>query len=125
MTGGIPGPTANIQRNRDAAATVIPTYLCPSDVPLEKEGIIAQGTSDGNGKFSLQTLDPNDGAKPGKYKVAFKFVSDIVPDMPGFSGGFQPEKSPIPLKYEDENKSGITATVETDASKNEFKFELK
>lgn len=31
LTGGIPGTTANIQRNRDAAATVIQTYLCPSD----------------------------------------------------------------------------------------------
>lgn len=31
LTGGIPGATANIQQNRVVAATVIPTYLCPSD----------------------------------------------------------------------------------------------
>ena len=31
LTGGIPGATANIQRNRDVAATVISSYLCPSD----------------------------------------------------------------------------------------------
>lgn len=31
LTGGIPGTAANIQRNRDVAATVIPTFLCPSD----------------------------------------------------------------------------------------------
>ena len=93
-------------------------------VPTDKEGIIAQGTSDENGKFSLQTLDPNDGAMPGNYKIAFKYVPEIVPDMPGFSGGVQSEKSPIPLKYGDENKSGITAKVESNASKNDFKFDL-
>lgn len=94
-------------------------------VPVNKQGIIAQGTSDEKGKFSLQTIDPNDGAIPGDYKVSFKYVSDIVPDMPGFSGGVQPEKSPLPLKYEDENKSGITARVDENSSKNDFKFDLK
>ena len=92
-------------------------------VPADKTGSIAQGTSDGNGKFSLQTLDPNDGAKPGDYKVAFKYISEIVPDMPGFAGGVQPEKSPLPLKYEDENKSGHSATVKS--SDNDFTFDLK
>ena len=92
-------------------------------VPADNSGAIAQGTSDENGKFSLQTLNPNDGAKPGDYKVAFKYISDIIPDMPGFVGGIQPEKSPLPLKYEDENKSGHTATVKD--SDNEFTFDLK
>ncbi|MBU6172676.1 MAG: DUF1559 domain-containing protein [Planctomycetes bacterium] len=31
LTGGIPGTAANIQRNRDMAATPIPSFLCPSD----------------------------------------------------------------------------------------------
>ena len=31
LSGGIVGDTVAIQKNRDAAATVIPTYLCPSD----------------------------------------------------------------------------------------------
>lgn len=31
VSGGIPGTAANIQKNRDVAATVIQTYLCPSD----------------------------------------------------------------------------------------------
>ena len=30
-TGGIPGPAANIQKNRVVAATAIPAFLCPSD----------------------------------------------------------------------------------------------
>lgn len=93
-------------------------------VPSDKQGIIAQGTSDENGKFWLQTLDPKDGAMPGNYKVSFKYVSDTIPDMPGFAGGVQPEKSPIPVKYSDENKSGITATVDANTSKSDFKFDL-
>ena len=92
-------------------------------VPADQKGIIAQGTSDENGKFTLQSLEPGDGAMMGNYKVAFKYVSDIIPDMPGFAGGVKPEASPIPLKFGDENKSGFTATVE--ASNNDFKFDLK
>lgn len=94
-------------------------------VPAEAKGMIAQGTSDENGKFSLQTLTPGDGAMLGSYKIAFKFISDTIPDMPGFAGGVKPEPSPIPLKYADENKSGFTATVDVASSKTEFKFDLK
>ncbi len=92
-------------------------------VPADGKGRIAQGTSDDSGKFSLQTEKPGDGALMGDYKVSFKFVSESVPDMPGFAGGAKPEPSPIPLKYGDENKSGFTAKVE--ASNEEFKFDLK
>ena len=92
-------------------------------VPSDGKGRIAEGTSDENGRFSLQTVEPGDGAMVGDYKVSFKYVSDIIPDMPGFAGGVKPEPSPIPLKYSDENRSGFTATVE--ASNNEFKFDLK
>jgi prepilin-type N-terminal cleavage/methylation domain-containing protein len=31
ISGGIPGDAVAIQRNRDVAATVVPTFLCPSD----------------------------------------------------------------------------------------------
>lgn len=89
----------------------------------ESQGMIAQGTSDENGKFTLSTLKPGDGAMMGNYKVAFKYISDTIADMPGFTGGVKPEPSPIPLKYIDETKSGFTATVK--ASDNEFKFDLK
>lgn len=92
-------------------------------VPSDGKGRIAQGTSDESGKFSLQTEKPGDGAMMGDYKVSFKFVSEIVPDMPGFAGGVKPEPSPIPLKYGDETKSGFTAKVEP--SNDEFKFDLK
>ena len=93
-------------------------------VPADLKGLIAEGTTDESGKFELQTRTPGDGAMMGSYKVSFKYVSDVIPDMPGFTGGVKPEPSPIPAKYADENKSGFTATVDTDASKNDFKFDL-
>jgi hypothetical protein len=92
-------------------------------VPSDGKGRIAEGTSDESGRFSLQTEKPGDGAMMGDYKVSFKFVSDIIPDMPGFAGGIKPEPSPIPLKYGDENKSGFTAKVED--TNDEFVFDLK
>jgi hypothetical protein len=91
-------------------------------VPADTKGIIAQGTTEENGKFTLQSLEPGDGAMSGEYKIAFKYVSDVIPDMPGFTGGVKPEPSPIPLKYVDAEKSGFTATVSSD--KTDFKFDL-
>ena len=93
-------------------------------MPSDGKGHIADGTTDATGNFQLQTREPGDGATVGSYKVTFKFVSDVVPDMPGFAGGKKPEPSPIPAKYADETKSGITATVDASASKNDFKFDL-
>ena len=65
-----------------------------------------------------------DGAMPGNYKVALNYVPDTVADMPGFTGGKKSEPSTIPAKYGDSDKSNITATVEKDKSKNEYKFDL-
>lgn len=93
-------------------------------MPVGGKGQLAEGKTDASGKFELQTKEPGDGAMVGEYKVSFKYVSDVIPDMPGFAGGKQAEPSPIPLKYADENKSGITATVAASASKNDFKFDL-
>lgn len=93
--------------------------------PLSKDGLIAEGTSGADGEFELQTRNPGDGAMTGEYKISFKYISDVIPDMPGFAGGVEPEPSPIPEKYADANKSGFTATVAADASKNDFQFDLE
>lgn len=89
------------------------------------KGQIAQGTTDAQGNFKLQTQEPGDGAMVGSYKVAFQFVPDEIPDMPGFAGGKKAPASPIPAKYSDAGTSGITAKVESSASKNVFKFDLQ
>ena len=87
-------------------------------------GMIAEGTTDGDGKFVLQTQEPGDGAMTGTYTVAFKYVPDEIPEMPGFAGA-KKIVSPIPEKYGDSSKSGFTATVAADESKNNFTFDLK
>jgi len=85
------------------------------------KGMIAEGTTDASGKFQLQTKEPGDGAMVGSYTVAFKYVPDEIPDMFATK---KPE-SPIPDKYGDASKSGHTATVDADKSKNNFTFDLK
>jgi len=60
----------------------------------------------------------------GSYTVAFKYVPDEVPQMPGFAGAAK-VVSPIPEKYSDGSNSGHTATVDADKSKNKFTFDLK
>lgn len=94
-------------------------------MPKDGSGQIAEGITDANGNFKLQTRLPGDGAIVGSYLVSFKYVPDETADMPGFTGGKKPEPSPIPEKYGDASKSGFTATVESTASKNVFKFDLK
>lgn len=94
-------------------------------MPTSGSGQIAEGVTDANGAFELQTREPGDGAMVGSYQVSFKYVPDETPDMPGFKGGKKPEPSPIPAKYGDASKSGFTATVDADASSNVFQFDLK
>ena len=91
--------------------------------PADGKGLIAEGTTDAKGNFKLQTQSPGDGAKVGSYNVSFKFVPDVVPEMPGFPGA-KKEVSPIPEKYGDPSKSGFNATVDASASKNVYKFDL-
>ena len=88
------------------------------------KGMMAEGTTDQAGKFTLQTKEPGDGAMVGTYNVAFKYVPDEVPEMPGFEGA-KKVVSPIPEKYADVSSSGHTATVDADKSKNNFTFDLK
>ena len=90
----------------------------------ENTGMIATGLTDAKGEFSLQTNKPGDGAMVGSYKVAFKYVPDEVPVMPGMEGA-KKVVSPIPEKYGDASKSGKTATVDADKSKNNITFDLE
>ena len=99
----------------------INVMLMPS---VGSSGMIAEGTTDESGKFALRTKEPGDGAMVGSYTVAFKYVPDEVPQMPGFAGAAK-VVSPIPEKYSDGSKSGLTATVDADESKNKFTFDLK
>ena len=92
----------------------------------DEEGMLASGTTDSAGRFTLTTSATGDGAVPGKYKVAISIVPEEVAPMPGFpeEKDYMPPVSPLPKKYTDVNTSDLLFTVETDASKNDFKIEL-
>lgn len=123
--GGGDGPTLvpaqGVVNYKGKAIGKISVTLTPSG---GGKGMIAEGTSDESGKFKLQTKEPGDGAMVGSYTVAFNYVPDEVPEMPGFAGAAK-IVSPIPEKYGDASKSGHTATVDADKSKNNFTFDLK
>ncbi len=91
---------------------------------IPDKGMLASGITDAEGRFDLTTSDPGDGAIVGAYKVSINFVPEQTPEMPGFPGSENAPKSPIPTKYADVSTSGLTATVDSDSSKNDFKFEL-
>lgn len=97
--------------------------IAVSFMPEGGKGQIAQGTTDENGRFELQTRTPGDGAMAGEYLVGFRFVPDEVPEMPGFPGS-KPVVSPLPRKYADSISSGVTASV-SESSKNVFHFDLE
>lgn len=92
-------------------------------MPEGGKGQFAEGTTDSEGKFKLQTREPGDGAMVGDYLVAFQYVPDEAPEMPGFPGA-KAVVSPLPTKYADSLSSGVTATVVSDASQNVFNFDL-
>jgi len=74
----------------------------------EGSGQAATGEIQADGSFQLTTFQKNDGARPGKYRVAVQPfpAAGAVPGLE-FPGG----KPPIPAKYLDVHSSGLTAEV--------------
>ena len=66
----------------------------------------ATAKTDSQGKFTLQTFDPEDGAVPGEYHVAVSKFEVI--DLPG--GGIK-ETFLLPQKYRNARLSGLTAAI--------------
>ena len=78
-----------------------------------KDGLIppASGAIGPDGRFSLTTRDPDDGAVAGEYKVR------IEPSAPTSGAVKAAKKAPrIPLKYIDEDSSGLIVTVRAEAN---------
>ncbi len=103
---------------------------------ISSSGEVASGTTDAAGAFSLSTRGRS-GAAPGEYKVTIVKTSggsdgptsgpkpEDMYKMASKKGGAEPTiKSEIPEKYADAQKSGLSATVATDGSKNDFQFDL-
>ncbi len=88
----------------------------------------ADGVTDKEGKFSLQTYEPGDGAPLGKYKVAIVGMrqTGIQATADGLSGEVDPGKVReiwfVPRKYSTPETSGIEAEVKRGLTP--LKFEL-
>lgn len=98
-------------------------------MPMDSGPRGAVGTTNAQGRFSLTSFDPNDGAVPGKYYVGIsKVVLESAPAGQSGPGGEQdPEakvaKDLLPLKYKVPQQSGLTAEI-TASGPNDLKFEL-
>ena len=64
----------------------------------------ASGDLGPDGGFTLTTRDPGDGAAPGPYKVR-------IEPAEGNAKARRPSRPLFPLKYVDEDSSGLTVTV--------------
>jgi hypothetical protein len=84
----------------------------------ENHQYAAVGQTDAQGRFHLQTFDPQDGAVPGQFKIAVTKFEVI--DLP--NGGIK-ENFFLPGKYRDPEKSGLTAVVPENGT-HELRFEL-
>lgn len=115
--------------------------------PKSEGARAAFGTTDENGRFTLTTLNPGDGALPGSYAVAVSkpvaaAASAPSQDPRAMGGSISPEDAArikaqaqggtaaaaaaaniVPAKYNSADTSGLTAEVKT-GSDNTFTFEL-
>jgi hypothetical protein len=91
---------------------------------MPANGKPAMGETDDQGNFTLTTNVPGDGAVVGTYKVSVTQIVEATPAMPGMDGYVKPGPPPFNRKFTDNTKSGLTATVDKDPAKNDFKFDL-
>ncbi len=109
----------------------------------------AVGSTGADGKYSLSTFRPGDGAVAGQYKVSIAKYSTAVPSNPttppqgqiasgdidasnyappstsaGKTSGSSGAKNSLPAKYANADFSGLRAAV-SEKGKNEFNFDLK
>jgi len=94
----------------------------------EAGGRPATGLTDAEGKFSLETMEPGDGALVGKHKVTVTGVktTGIQATEDGLSGAVDPsqirEEWFVPQKYSKPDTSGLTQDVTDDMPPVELKL---
>jgi hypothetical protein len=83
-------------------------------------GAIASG-----GSYTLQTVEPGDGAVVGDYKVAISDVDAAALNTALPGAPVTAPKSAIPKMYQDANSSGLTAKVERGSNTHNFDLKSK
>ena len=88
-----------------------------------KQGRLATGVTDAEGRFTLSTATAGDGAMPGEYVITLAeyYPPEKPPALPP-GGGLLPSR--FPSKYADPSQSPLTATVER-GKENDFQFDVK
>jgi hypothetical protein len=98
-----------------------------SFTPVEGASRAASGLTDSSGYYTLGTLSSNDGAAPGKYRVA---IIARGPDRPpkagetgsGMPGEMMPGDPIIPQKYFAPDSSGLTFEVKRGSNRANFEL---
>jgi len=88
-----------------------------------EKGRPASGRTDAQGKFTLSTFVPGDGAVPGRHTVTIVEVYDRPPKGTPEFEKWKPPPPRFPAKYSDAQKSKLTAEVKQ-GQKNDFTFNL-
>jgi Carboxypeptidase regulatory-like domain len=108
-------------------------------VPTGNEGEAASAITDSEGKYALTTWQAGDGARPGQYRVKVSKQEQKTVDPSKMVKNLSieeeqkiyventnpapPPKSLIPSKYENDQTSGLTHTVEEKPTKFDIKIE--
>jgi hypothetical protein len=94
------------------------SVLAGYSLTFESDGGKASAVGDVNpdGTFKLSTFGANDGAVPGKYRVAINQPNNPDPDKP-------PTKSKLPAKYANLDSSSLS--VEVKPGQNNIELELE
>lgn len=94
----------------------------------ESDGIPATATTDENGRFTLTTKEPGDGAMVGKHKITVREKppepNETITSEEEYGPSDPNAKSRIPAMYARPDQSGLTEEV-TASGDNDFTFELK
>ena len=95
--------------------------VCVTFTP--ESGRPATGETDAEGRFTLSTFQPDDGAVPGKHNVSIS--PSGAPTMPGTAEAKRAtaKVAPFPVKFSNTRTSGLSANVEA-GSPNDFTFDL-
>ena len=88
-------------------------------LPVDPEGRVARGLIQSDGSFRLTTVEMNDGALPGEYRIAVVVYPDETQDQQhsrrtqeiGRRSGGAPAPL-VPQKYYSGHTSGLTDTVD-------------
>lgn len=91
--------------------------------PIDPGGVPAGGQIGPDGRYTLQTTEPGDGARLGKYRVNItttkvEEVLDYIPKKP-----VKKAPSPIPEKYNNPQTAGIEVEVKSGANDIPIKLE--